>query len=389
MTTRLYYDDAYLTRFEAHVVDRADGERRVYLDRTALYPTSGGQPHDTGTLDGVRVEDVIDEGERIAHVLAAPLGAALVHGSVDWERRFDHMQQHTGQHLLSALCADRAGLATVSVHFGPLASTLDLEGGPVTDETLTAVEAAANAIVLENRAVTVSYEEAGDATGLRKTVARTGTLRVISIDGVDRSACGGTHVQRTGEIGPVSIRGRENIRRTTRIEFLCGRRALRRMRDDRDALARIGRLLSAAPDEAPALVEGLREQLRAAQAQLRHLAGEHDALRAQVRHAAEAPGADGLRWVVERRDSGAVDAWRPFAQALCALPRAAFIGLSSDPPTVLFATSPDSDIDAGQRLRGLLVALGGRGGGSPRLAQGTVPSVADLDPLLAGLRESG
>jgi alanyl-tRNA synthetase len=387
MTERLYYDDAYLTQFEARIVDRADGGRRVYLDRTALYPTSGGQPHDTGMLDGVRVEDVVDEDGRIAHVLAAPVAAGeIVHGTVDWERRHDHMQQHTGQHLLSALFADRLGLSTVSVHFGPVTSTLDLEGGPPTDEALASVESVANDVVLEDRPVTVGYEAAADAAGLRKAVARSGPLRIVSIDGIDRSACGGTHVRRTGEIGPVSIRGREHIRRATRVGFVCGGRALRRMRDDRDALARIARLLSAAPDEAPALVEGLREQLRAAQARLRQLAGEHDTLRAQVRHATQPPGADGLRWVVERRDAGAVDEWRPFAQAYCALPRAVFVGVSGEPPTVLVATSPDSGIDAGQRLRGLLGPLGGRGGGSARLAQGTVPSTAQLEALLAGLR---
>ncbi len=386
MTIRLYYDDAYLTTFDATVVAREDDGRLLYLDRTALYPTSGGQPHDTGTIDGIAVEDVIDEGARVAHRLAAPLAADTVRASVDWPRRFDHMQQHTGQHLLSALFADRVGLPTVSVHFGPSASTLDLAGADADAATIRSIEEAANALVLEDRPVEVSYEDASGATDLRKSVDRSGTLRVVSIRGIDRSACGGTHVRRTGEIGPIFIRGRERIRGSTRLEFVCGTRARHRAAADHAALTQVARLLSAGLDEAPALVDALREQLRDAQARGKRLAGEHDALRAQVRHAAEAPGPDGLRWVVERRDTGSPDEWRPFAQAFCALSGAVFIGVSAKPAAVLFASSADSGIDAGQRLRPLLAAAGGRGGGSSRLAQGTVPSAESLAAVVDGLR---
>src|SRR3954462_5788992 len=127
VTERLYYTDAYLTVFDAAVVGRADGGHRVYLDRTAFYPTSGGQPLDTGRLGGVEVVDVVDEGDRVAHLLAAPAPGERLEGAVDWPRRFDHMQQHTGQHLLSAVIADRFGHATVSVHFGRESATLDLD----------------------------------------------------------------------------------------------------------------------------------------------------------------------------------------------------------------------------------------------------------------------
>ncbi len=137
MTERLYYTDAYLRSFDARVVDRAKDGRTIYLDRTAFYPTSGGQPFDTGTLGGVAVADVVDEGERIAHVLAAPAPASdTVHGEIDWTRRFDNMQQHTGQHLLSAIFADRFKLETVSVHFGAESSTLDLDTESLSPRTL-------------------------------------------------------------------------------------------------------------------------------------------------------------------------------------------------------------------------------------------------------------
>src|SRR3954468_129 len=161
MTNRLYYTDAYRGEFNANVVARGDDDTRVYLDETAFYPTSGGQPHDLGTLNGVTVIDVIDEGERIVHVLSSPLPAGeAVMGKIDWARRFDLMQQHTGQHLLSAVFEDLFGFRTVSVHFGTESSTLDLDADAVTAEQLLRAEERANHVVFEARPVVVVFEEA-------------------------------------------------------------------------------------------------------------------------------------------------------------------------------------------------------------------------------------
>src|SRR5512147_316219 len=160
MTRRLYYTDSYLTEFTAQVVDTADDGRRVYLDQTALYPTSGGQPHDLGSLGGVAVVEVVDEEDRIAHLVAAPLGQVEVQGVVDWRRRFDHMQQHTGQHLLSAVLADLFNAPTVSVHFGPEMSTLDLGIESISPDQVRKAEERANQVITENRPVTMSFEDA-------------------------------------------------------------------------------------------------------------------------------------------------------------------------------------------------------------------------------------
>src|SRR5438128_210085 len=170
MTKRLYYTDAYRTEFTAPIVEQTDDGRRVYVEETAFYPTSGGQPHDLGTLGGVAIVDIVDEDSRIAHVLAEPLaaGATSVAGVVDWTRRFDHMQQHTGQHLLSAVFEDLFGAKTASVHFGAEDSTLDLEIASLTRDQLVAAEARANAIVAEARSVMVTFEEAANAAALRK-----------------------------------------------------------------------------------------------------------------------------------------------------------------------------------------------------------------------------
>jgi Ser-tRNA(Ala) deacylase AlaX len=204
MTERLYYTDSYRREFQARVVDRSADARTVYLDRTLFYPASGGQPFDLGSLAGIAVVEVVDEEERIAHRLAAPLADAdVVAGEIDWPRRFDHMQQHSGQHLLSAVFEELYGLHTVSFHLGAESATIDLEGGPVEPRMLTEAEARAAQLVSENRAVDVRFEDASAARGLRKAPDRAGKLRIVSIDGLDRSACGGTHVRATGEIGPI------------------------------------------------------------------------------------------------------------------------------------------------------------------------------------------
>jgi len=391
VTERLYYHDARLRTFTARVVEVRDDRRRVYLDRTAFYPTSGGQPHDAGRLGGCTVIDVVDEEERIAHVLAEPLPASAdeVEGSIDWSRRHDHMQQHTGQHLLSAVCADLLGLRTVSVHFGPASSTLDLEGdnasgtGTLDDTVLRRIEEHANTVVAESRPVAVTFETAASAAGLRKASDRTGTLRIVSIEGIDRSACGGTHVATTSEIGPIVILGQERIRAALRLEFLCGARALARARRDHDQLAAIARTHSVAMDEVAALVDRQAGLLRDAVSENRRLRESLAAYQAEALYSEAVPGPTGLRCVMDRREAGGADGSRALALAIAARPRAAFIAVAADPPSVLLATSDDSGVDAGKLLRPLLVAEGGRGGGSARLAQGSAPDAAAADRVVA------
>jgi alanyl-tRNA synthetase len=386
VTVRHYYTDAYRAEFTAAVVERSDDGIRVYLDETAFYPTSGGQAHDVGTLGGVPVVDVVDEDDRIAHVLAAPIGGSeprLV-GRIDWVRRYDHMQQHTGQHLLSAVCEDLFGAKTVSVHFGPESSTLDLDAESLTHEQLVAAETRANELVGEARPVLVTFEEAGSAQGLRKASERTGTLRIVSIEGVDRSACGGTHVRSTAEIGTVLVRSSEKVRKTTRVEFVCGRRALRRARRDLDALSAIASSLSSSLDDAPAVVATQGERLRDAENARKKLDRELSGYRVRERYDATTPDADGVRAIVVR-DATSIDELRAFAQAAFALPRVVVVGALLNPASVLLATSEDSGVDAGRVLKEKLAAVGGRGGGSPRLAQGSVPDANAVESVVASI----
>lgn len=384
MTERLYYHDAYLTAFEAVVVDRVDGGRRLYLDRTAFYPTSGGQPHDTGRLGGAEVTDVIDEGDRIAHVLASPVDRDAVSGDVDWERRFDHMQQHTGQHLLSAVLAELFGFATASVHFGAEASTLDLDAASVDPGQVAAAESRANQVVAENRPVSLSFEAAATASGLRKASDREGPLRIVSIRDLDRSACGGTHVCATGEIGAILIRKVERVRKAVRLEFLCGLRAVRRARLDHELLSRLASQFSAGQEELPALIEGQRTELRESAAARRQAEVDLDRYRAAELFAGVVPDAEGLRQVLVRVEQGSAERLRGLAQAVAALPKALFIGVVASPPMIVVAAAEDSGRDAAAMVKRMLAPAGGRGGGTPRLAQGTLPA-EHLERAVAGI----
>jgi alanyl-tRNA synthetase len=385
MTLRLYYTDSYLRDFDAAIVERAGDGCRIYLDRTAFYPTSGGQPFDTGTLGGVEVVDVVDEVEQIAHLLARPIEGGRAAGSVNWERRFDHMQQHTGQHLLSAVLRQSLGHDTIGVHFGRENSTLDLDATAIDHGRLIEAELQANRLVAENRPVEVSFEEAGNVSGLRKTSAREGTLRIVTISALDRSACGGTHVHATGEIGPILIGKSERVKKNLRLEFLCGSRAVRRARADLDLITRLAGHFSASADELPGLVEAQRAQLKEAAVMRRELEEKLAAIEARDLYAAATPDASGLRLIVVGGKQKPIDHLRPLAQAVSAMPRALFVGWSADPPALLVAASTDSGLDAGRLLRSSLERVGGRGGGNPGIAQGTTPTVSAMEAALADL----
>jgi alanyl-tRNA synthetase len=382
MTDRLYYTDAYLATFDAAVVARADAGLRIYLDRTAFYPTSGGQPFDTGRLGGAPVVDVLDEGDRIAHIVESPVAGDRLAGAIDWARRFDHMQQHTGQHLLSAVIAERFGHATVGVHFGRESATLDLDASGLGHAEVVEVEASANTAVTENRPVEVSFEEAAVATGLRKASDREGMLRIVTIEGLDRSACGGTHVRATGEVGPIAIRKVERVKQHVRLEFLCGLRAVRGARADADLLSTIATSLSASAEELPSLLETQRAELKAGAAARRELEEAVAGYRARDLHAATPPDARGRRVAIVREKTGPVERLRALASAYAGLGGGVLIVAIAEPPAVLLAAAADTGFDAGRILKPALEANGGRGGGNARMAQGSVGGVVALEGVV-------
>jgi len=385
MTERLYYTDSYLTRFEARVVS---GGTETVLDRTAFYPSSGGQPNDIGSLGGSRVLYVVDDEARgIVHVLDRPLEeAAVVAGEIDWPRRFDHMQQHTGQHLLSAVFHELFGWPTLSFHMGAETSTIDLGTAAASQEQIERAERVSNERIAVNLPVAVSFEDAESVEGLRKASERGGTLRVVAIEGLDRSACGGTHVRATGEIGCLLIRKLEKIRGSLRVEFVCGGRAVGRARADYNALSAAARHFSATLEETPALVSGLLEQAKESEKARKKLALEFAAIRGREMYSDTRPGAGGLRIHVERA-AALDDELRALANSFTSQPGARFVAVCAAQPSSLYAASEGED-NAGSRLKPLLVSLGGKGGGNARLAQGSLPDIAAVEKALAELLSS-
>jgi alanyl-tRNA synthetase len=372
---RLYYTDAYLIEFDAVVRDiAAKGDRWVAtLDRTAFYPASGGQPFDTGTLGEAKVVEVFDQEDgTVGHLIDRALDKnSRVRGHVDWDRRFDHTQQHTGQHLLSAAFEREISAKTVSFHLGTSTSTIDLDK-ELSSEQIATTEAAANKVLWEDREVCVRFVAAHEAATLplRKDPARGGDLRIIEIKDYDMSACGGTHVCRTGAIGMIGIVGAERFKGGMRVEFVCGGRALRSYRALKDAVAGGVRLLSVLPEELPSAIEKLQTMSRAQQKSQESL---HERLAA---HEAAALAAKGHKVGHATLVTEALSGWdasslKKLASAVTANPGFVAVLVTSESPSlIVVARSQDVTIDAGEVLRKLIDRFGGKGGGKGAMAQG-------------------
>lgn len=388
MTERLYYLDAALRDFTATIVAHDEDPTRAVLDRTAFYPTSGGQPHDLGTINGVPVLDVIDRGDDIVHVLAAPISLGAVEGTVDAHRRDDYTVQHTAQHLLSALAADQHGWETTSVHFGADHSTIELASSTVDTSALAGLEVAANVLITAGRRVLVSFEMAAEAMtrGLRKPSDRSGTLRIVTIDGIDRSACGGTHVADLGAIGALVLDGVERVRGNTRIAFLAGARVRERYHADRDRLDALAGTMNCAVDELATILAARQEELAASRRRAGALEADVATLRVGEWYRATAPDAEGIVRMFHQGADEAPTLLRAMAQRVAVLERATLLLVDRGTRTIHFAASADSGVDAGARLKAILAVTGGRGGGSPGAAQGSVPDDERLHEIISLLQ---
>jgi len=383
MTIRLYYTDPLLRTFDATVVscDLVENRAHVVLDRTAFYPTSGGQPFDLGVLGGAKVVDVIDRDDDIVHVLGS--GAALdagrpASGEIDWARRFDHMQQHTGQHVLSAAFDRLFGARTVSFHLGAETSTIDL-ARELTPREIADAEHEANRIVFEDRPVSVRFasDEEAARLPLRKESQRSGLLRLVDITDFDLSACGGTHVPRTGMIGVIAVSGWERFKGGQRVGFVCGGRSLRAHATLRDIVAQTMRLLSVGAPEVPAAIERHQAETKDLVRRLRTLEQEVAVSRADGL-LARAERIGSCRVVVQHVPGDAATI-KPLAAALTAHEGvvAVLVG-DGQPVPVAVARSSDVSFDAGAWMKQAAQALGGRGGGRPESAQGGLAAAADM-----------
>ena len=376
---RLYYDDAYTYEFSARIVERLtiDGHPAVILEGSYFYPTSGGQPNDTGTLGGVTVLDVIARKEdgAVVHVLAGAVAGDDVACVIDWARRFDYMQHHTGQHILSQAFVQTASANTVGFHLGSDSLTIDLDKLNLGADVVAAVETLANEVVWADRPVTARIIQPDDAEGVRirklPEHLLTGGLRVIDIDGFDVTACGGTHVRRTGEIGLIKILKLEKRGDKTRVEFRCGGRALADYREKNTITNQLSADLTCGVGELSQAVGRLQDDIKAAQRSLKAANGlllDHEA----EMLAAQAPLQNGLRIVkLNFPDRDFADV-RGLATSIVQKPgMIALLAASGEKPQMVFARSADLAQDMNALLKQTLTLLAnGRGGGQAQMAQG-------------------
>lgn len=388
-SSRLYYEDAYQTQFDATVLEVFPVQERwaAVLDTSYFYPTSGGQPHDTGFLNGGRVVDVQAAANgTVLHLLDMPLQPGLVQGAIDWPRRYDYMQQHSGQHLLSQIFFALFAMETVSVHFGAETSTLELAAPELTGAQLNRVEERATEIVaahLPIRAYWVDEAQVGQIP-LRRPPQVTGAIRIVEIADFDWSACGGTHVRGTGEIGPVKLLRVERMRGNVRIHFVCGRRAMADYGHKHDLLMEMAGLLDTHYTEAPALLSRLQERNRDLERELqrqeeRLLLYQAQELLAAARHVG------GVRVVTQPLPDMDPRALKTLAAALTVQDRVIVLLACAPGPraTAIFARSDDVNINMGQLLSQTLAHFGGGGGGRPEFAQGGGVDAGEINPLLA------
>lgn len=400
MTERLYYHDSFLYEFDAQVLESLErnGRHAVKLDRTAFYPTSGGQVHDTGKViaDGreVAVTEIADEEDgSIIHFIAEPVaGGRTIHGEINAGRRRDHMQQHSGQHVLSAAFVRLFDAPTVSFHMGVESCTIDLAVKSLSAKQIQEAEKLANEVITEDRPVMirfVSLEQARQMDLRKLPPKQTGDLRLIDISDFDLTACGGTHVRSTGQIGTILVRKTENVKQGMRVEFVCGLRAVRTARQDYATLTEAAGLLSTHIYELPQQIRKSLDEAKTAAKSEQKLLQELAEFYAE-RLTSETTGTPRIvTRVFAERDATFI---KLLAQKLTAGQNdvIALLASGSSQPTLVFAQSPGQKHNMGQLLKETMIQLGGRGGGSADLAQGGFPAdhLKTIGTMLQALAEN-
>ncbi len=396
MTERLYYTDPNLTEFDARVVAATPGT--IILDRTAFYPTSGGQVFDTGRLESdgrsVRVVEVAENeiGEVLHRVESSDFFApgATLHGVIDRPRRRDHMQQHTGQHLLSAVFIERFNAPTVSFHMGDESCTIDLDVKSLSPEQIREAERRSNEIITDDVAVEIKFSTPEEARrmGVRKIPPDLkDKLRLIEIRGHDLTACGGTHVGRTGEIGSILLRKAEKVKQGMRVEFVCGARAVATARKDFETLTAAAALFSSHMYDVPEQVRKTLDETKSAGKREQKTQAELAEMMAAA-IVAGAPEANGIRLVKRMFADRDLAFIKLLAQKLVSHPAVVVLLATTTPqPSLIFAQSSGGRFDMGALMKDAMAALGGRGGGARDMAQGGAPDGADVAAALNSMAE--
>jgi alanyl-tRNA synthetase len=391
-TERLYYNDSHLIEFEARVTDKTDrvsGWTAVTLDRTAFYPTGGGQLSDTGTLNGVRVLECIDDEENgVLHVIQgrAPEVGATVKGRIDWARRLDHIQQHTGQHILSQAFVTLFNAPTRGFRMLTDVCEIDVELTNPTNEIIERAVDLANNVIWEDRQIAIKNVTAEEAARLplRKDPSRDGVLRLIEIEGFDLTPCGGTHAFRTGEVGMIAVRSWERAKGLTRIEFAAGTRALADYRTANKTARAVAALFSASRDDAAKLTARMLEENKELHRRVRSLEEVAARVEAQELWAAALPNAVGVRVVTQILDDRDAESLKHIALALIVNPNTiALLGSrEKDAARLVFAKSADAPGDMNALMREACALLDGRGGGKADMAQGGGKNIANINEAI-------
>ena len=395
MATRLYLENPYLQQFSSVVSERTEvkGRPGLILEQTAFYPSAGGQPHDNGTIDGIAVIDVFeDDDHRIVHLLKKPVDSATVTGVIDWRRRFDHMQQHTGQHLLSQAFVRKCRANTISFHLGETSATIDLDCSGLDDRAIAGVEDVANRIIYENRPVTphiVDENQLGRFPVRGKTERQTG-VRIIEIEDFDFSPCGGTHCGATGEIGIVRISRCEPHKGGLRVHFLCGRRAFADYRRKAAILKTLTTELSTAEAALPDMIQKRRQHLEALQrenADVKQQMITHEA-RALVESSDRTGSIRIISEVFTGRDQKEV---KQLARTITEnYPDAIVLfGVrAAGKATLLFMRSDNLPIDMARLIDAACCIIEGRGGGRPQAAQGGGSAGQNIEKALQNTKDT-
>jgi alanyl-tRNA synthetase len=397
LTERLYYRDSFLREFDAQVISCEKSESKgakaassswwVTLERTAFYPTSGGQPHDTGRLGDAVVADVFErEDGTIVHVTDRELAPGPVRGTLDWARRFDHMQQHSGSHVLTAAFLALFKIPPVSFHMSKTVSTLDVATTSISSEQLEHIERFVNEIIFEDKPVQVRFGTSEDLAtlGVQKESEREGILRAVEIQGVDIQACGGTHVCRTGQIGMILVRRIKKVRENWRVEFVCGQRARRVARADFTLVEDITQRLTCGPDTIHAGITRILNERNAASRTGERYMAESASLQAQMLLAQERAqhAADPPRIVTGILADADMEYLRTVATNIISEPGVVALLGSEANGSIVMAKSEGVFGDMNALLRESVKASEGKGGGTTAFAQGSVPQGSDLHRIL-------
>ncbi|MGD8188634.1 alanyl-tRNA editing protein [Brevibacillus ginsengisoli] len=377
MKDRLYYQDAYIQDFNAEIVQRGEDTTGIYvvLDQTAFYPTGGGQPCDEGTLNSAKVIQVEEVEGQVRHYLEEAFSESVtsVQGRIDWNRRFDHMQQHTGQHILSASFEEVAGLPTVGFHLGREVVTIDLETPSISDDVLRKAEDLANQVIAQNRAIEAKFVDPKELSSypLRKAPTVEDNIRLVIIQDFDYNPCGGTHPRRTGEVGMIKLLGWEKQRGRVRLSFIAGSRVLEFTREQQAIMQQVTRLLTCTESELPAQVSRLMEEQKETAKLLQEAKAtlisyeQKDLLQHAELH-------QGMRMISKVYQGRSMQELQQLAQQLTTADQdclALFLSVT-DKCQLVFARGANLQVDVAALLKQVLPHIGGKGGGKPEMAQG-------------------